>query len=163
MSIPDQQSRFHDLLGAGLGLLAAIFLVSSPWQVDTSGPDPFYKGPLIYPLLVLIFMVISAIPSVVRLVKPKQGQSWRLDGEGAPGKTVVILVFLLLFLPALFFFGLEFSAWAFLFASLYFLGYRGYGKLLFLPAIAVGLTVLVFKHLLQVYFPEPILWELMGW
>ncbi len=163
MGKPKDDSRFHDLLGAGLGLLAAVFLVASPWQIDTTGPDPFYKGPLIYPLMVLILMILSSLPSVIRLLRPRPGSSWLLDGEGPPRKTLVILIFLLAFLPALLFFGLEISASAFLVASLYYLGHRSLKRLVLVPLLTVGLTAVVFKYLLQVYFPTPILWELMGW
>lgn len=163
MDKPNEDSRFHDLLGAGVGLLAAVFLASSPWQIDTSGPDPFYKGPLIYPLMVLVFMVLSSIPSVIRLVRPKPGRTWTLDGEGPPKKTLVILIFLIAFLPTLLFFGLEVAASAFLVASLYYLGHRSVKRLVLVPVLTVGLTVLVFKYLLQIYFPTPILWDLLGW
>ncbi len=45
MSQPlNQASRWHDLAAVCLGGLAAVFLISAPWQVDTSGPDPFTRG-----------------------------------------------------------------------------------------------------------------------
>jgi hypothetical protein len=47
-------SRVHDLVGTILGLFAALMLATIRWQVDTSGPDPFYKGSLIFPILVSI-------------------------------------------------------------------------------------------------------------
>ena len=153
-------SRWHDLLAASLGGLAAIVLISAPWQVDTSGPDPFYKGPLIFPLLALGLMVLASLPAVWRLIKPPEGASWQLDGAGIPLKTIVVLGFLILFPAGLVLIGLEASSWGFLFSLLYYLGYRKPRTLILVPLIVTGLLVLIFKYVLDVFFPTPLVMEL---
>jgi hypothetical protein len=153
----EPSSRVHDLLATFLGGAAAFLLLSSRWQVDTTGPDPFYKGPLIFPLLVLSLMILASLPAAWRLAKPPEGASWRLEGAGVPIKTAVVLGFLIAYLFGLVIFGLELSSWAFLFISLYYLGHRTPLKLILIPLIVTGLVVLIFKHLLDVFFPTPLL------
>lgn len=157
------QSRVHDLFSSLLGAFAAFCLVTSPWNVDTEGPDPFYKGPLIFPIIVLTMMVVASLPACRRLVSPPEGSSWRLDGEGYPGKTLAVLILLIAMLVSLNLIGLEVSAFAFLGVSLYFLGHRSPVKLIVLPLVMTGLIVLIFKHFLGVFFPTPLvaewLWE----
>lgn len=160
---PKKQSRVHDLFSALLGSFAAFCLVTSPWNVDTEGPDPFYKGPLIFPVLVLSMMILASLPACGRLLSPPADSSWRLDGEGYPLKTLVVLGLLIAALFGLNLIGLEVSAWLFLSISLHYLGHRGFMKLLVLPVVITGLIYLVFKHFLGVFFPTPLivewLWE----
>jgi hypothetical protein len=157
------QSRFHDLFSAVLGLFAAFTLITSPWNVDTEGPDPFYKGPLIFPVMVLSMMILASLPACMRLLSPTEGSSWQLDGEGYPLKTLIVLGLLVAMLVSLNLIGLEVSACAFLILSLYFLGHRGPSKLVVLPLVMTGLIVIVFKYFLGVFFPTPLfaewLWE----
>jgi len=147
----------HDLFAALLGAAAAAVLISTPWQVDTSGPDPFYKGPLIFPLLVLVLMIVASLPAVWRLLNPPPGAGWHLDGAGVPVKTAVVLGLLVTYLFGLRLVGLEFSSWAFLFVSLVFLGHRSPLQLILIPLIVTGLVVVIFKHVLGVFFPTPLL------
>jgi hypothetical protein len=153
------QSRFHDLFAAGLGAFAAVCLITSPWNVDTEGPDPFYKGPLIFPIMVLSMMIIASLPACKRLFSPAFGSSWQLDGEGYPKKTLGVLGLLIAMLVGLNLIGLEVSALAFLGSSLYLLGHRGPVKLIVLPLVMTGLIVLIFKYFLDVFFPTPLLVE----
>ncbi len=163
MSRPrEPDSRVHDLLGAALGGAGALLLLSLPWQVDTSGPTPFYKGPLIYPLLVLGLTVLAALPSAWRLVRPPPGASWHLDGAGYPRRPAAVLLLLVGFLAGLVAVGLELSALGFLAASLYAVGQRHPAVLALVPLLATALVVVVFKHLLAVYFPEPLLWQYLA-
>ena len=159
----EHQSRVHDLFSAVLGAFAAFCLVTSPWNVDTEGPDPFYKGPLIFPIMVLSMMILASLPACKRLFTPPAGSSWHLDGEGYHLKTLLVLGMLIAMLVCLSVVGLEVSAFAFLSGSLFSLGHRGMFKLLVLPLIMTGLIVLVFKYLLGVYFPAPLVadwfWE----
>lgn len=158
-----KHSRVHDLLAAILGGIAALLLVTSPWNVDTEGPDPFYKGPLIFPVMVLSMMVAASVPAWLRLLFPPRNSSWRLDGSGYPVKTIVVLGLLIAALVALDLIGVEISCGAFLALSLYYLGERGWLRLVVLPLVMTGLIVLVFKYLLGVFFPTPLivdwLWE----
>jgi hypothetical protein len=153
------QSRVHDLLSASLGAFAAFCLITSPWNVDTEGPDPFYKGPLIFPIMVLSMMVLASLPACRRLFSPAAGSSWRLDGGGYPRKTLIVLGLLIAMLAGLNLIGLEVCALAFLSVSLYILGHRGPFKLIVLPLVMTGLIVLIFKYFLGVFFPTPLIAE----
>ncbi len=153
------QSRTHDLFSAFLGVFAAFALITSPWNVDTEGPDPFYKGPLIFPVMVLAMMILASLPACMRLLSPPADSTWRLDGEGYPKKTLVVLGLLIATLIGLNLIGLEVSAWLFLSISLYCLGHRGVLKLIVLPLVITGLLFLVFKHFLGVFFPTPLIVE----
>ena len=156
---PKAPSRTHDLFSAFLGAFAACCLITSPWNVDTEGPDPFYKGPLIFPVLVLAMMILASLPACVRLLFPPADSTWRLDGEGYPKKTLVVLGLLIAALVGLNLIGLEVSTWLFLSISLYYLGHRGVLKLMVLPLVITGLIFLVFKHFLGVFFPTPLIVE----
>jgi hypothetical protein len=156
---PKAPSRVHDLFSAFLGVFAAFSLITSPWNVDTEGPDPFYKGPLIFPVMVLAMMILASLPAWLRLLSPPADSTWRLDGEGYPKKTLVVLGLLIAALGGLNLIGLEVSAWLFLSISLYYLGHRGVLKLMILPLVITGLIVLVFKHFLGVFFPTPLIAE----
>jgi hypothetical protein len=155
----DNQSRVHDLFAAVLGAFAAVCLITSPWNVDTEGPDPFYKGPLIFPIMVLSMMILASLPACKRLFSPADGSSWQLDGDGYPIKTLIVLGLLIALLAGLSLIGLEICALAFLSGSLYLLGHRGPLKLIVLPLVMTGLIVLVFKYFLDVFFPTPFIAE----
>ncbi len=157
-----EDSRVHDLLAASLGAFAAMVLISSPWNVDTSGPDPFYKGPLIFPILILSLMILASLPAVRRLMSPPEEASWRLDGQGRPYKTLVVLGLLSANLFGLRLIGLEASTFLFLLISIYYLRHRRPLVFLLTPLVVTGLVVLVFKHFLQVWFPTPLLVEWLG-
>jgi hypothetical protein len=159
---PNQNSRFNDLFSAFLGGFAAFALLTSPWNVDTEGPDPFYKGPLIFPVMVLSMMIIASLPAWMRLLSPPADSSWRLDGKGFPKKTLVVLALLIALLAGLGLIGLEVSSWLFLSATLYYLGHRGVLKLVVLPLVMTGLIYLVFKYFLGVFFPTPMILEWLG-
>jgi len=152
-------SRLHDALSVFLGAFAAGVLITSPLNVDTSGPDPFYKGPLIFPIMALSLMVLAALPAAGRLLRPPAGAAWRLDGEGRPVKTFFILVFLVAHLFGLRLVGLEASSLLFLMGGFYSLNYRRPVHLLLIPILLTGIMTLVFKHFLQVWFPTPWLME----
>jgi len=159
---PQQHSRVHDLLAAALGGVAALFLVTSPWNVDTEGPDPFYKGPLIFPLIVLAMMTLASVPAWVRLLRPPRESAWHLDGRGYALKTLVVLGLLIAALVALDLVGLAASCLGFLVLSLYYLGERGWLRLVVLPAVMTGLIVVLFKVVLGVFFPTPLIVDWLG-
>lgn len=158
-----EHSRFNDLFSAFLGGFAAFALITSPWNVDTEGPDPFYKGPLIFPIIVLSMMIMASLPAWRRLLSPPADSSWRLDGKGFPRKTLVVLALLIALLAGLGLIGLEVSSWLFLSITIYYLGHRGVLKLFVLPLVMTALIVLIFKYFLGVFFPTPLvvewLWE----
>lgn len=155
-------SRTHDLLAVCIGAFAAVVLATSPLNVDTSGPDPFYKGPLIFPLLVLSLMILAAVPAAWRLLRGVPGARWYLDGAGWPVKTLLVLGLLVAQLCCLPIIGLEASGLIFLVAALYLLGVRQPARLFVLPLVVNGLLVLVFKYMLDVWFPTPLLVEWLG-
>ncbi len=156
---PPLESRAHDLLAVVIGAFAALTLITSPWNVDTEGPDPFYKGPLIFPIIILAMMILASLPACLRMIKPPQGASWHLDGEGFPLKTMIVLTLLCLSLVGVQVIGLEISALAFLAVGLRLAGHRGPLRLILIPVIITGLVVLVFKHFLGVFFPTPLIFD----
>lgn len=158
----ETRSRVHDLFGAFLGAAAAGILISSPWQVDTSGPDPFYKGPLIYPLIVLGLIILASLPSVWRLVKAHENADWKLDGGGFPLKPLVILLFLIAFLYGLIIFGLRLSCMLFIGVSLYYLRQRRPVVLVLVPIIMTGLIFILFRFFLDIWFPTPLILDWFG-
>ncbi len=158
----NRESRSHDLFALVLGALAAGVLISSPWQVDTSGPYPFYKGALIFPLLALGLMALASIPSALRMLKPPEGAGWRIDGEGPPAKTLLVFFLLVAFLAGIPLMGLEVSSVLFLGITLYYLGHRSPKVLISIPLILTGVNYILFKYLLDVYFPPPLLYEFFG-
>lgn len=155
-------SRVHDLAGTLMGGFALAMLITSPWQVDTTGPDPFYKGPLIFPVIVFGIMLAGALPSVRRLIRPVPGADWTLDGHGRPVRNLVILGLLVLFLGGLVFLGLEISTWLFLVLAMKITGQDSPGKLLLFPAAITLLLFLVFKLFLDIWFPQPLVLDLMA-
>ena len=157
--IKRQRSRTHDLLGAALGLFALVMLISSPWQVDTTGPDPFYKGPLIFPLSVLSMMVLASLPFWRRLLMPPPSAGWHLDGQGVPWRTVKVLGLLTFFLAGLVGVGLEIATPGFLLAALWVVEERSKVRLVMIPVCVTLVLWIFFKWLLDVWFPMPLLFE----
>jgi hypothetical protein len=159
---PAPESRMHDVLGAFFGLLGGFVLASIPWQVESADVYPFYKGPMIFPLGVSILMVLAGLPSLFRLFRPREGALWRVDGGGKPVKPLVVGGLLTGFVLGLGVIGLAPSTFLFLVLSLRYSGHRGILRGVLLPAIVAGVLVLTFKSLLDVWFPDPWLWERMG-
>jgi hypothetical protein len=149
-------SRTHDLLGSVLGIGALVLLVLSPWLVDTTGPDPFYKGPLLFPLITLALILAGSVPSLIRLVRPG-GARWYLDGLGRPVRAAKVLACLVLFLAGLMVFGLEISTLAFLAASLKLVGQDSRVKMVLVPLLVTVILAVIFKQILGVWFPEPLM------
>ena len=146
----------NDLLSALLGALGLGLLISTHWEIDTSVPYPFYKGPLIFPLIVLCLMVLASW----RIIHSRQDASWMVDGRGAPVKPAVLLGMMLFFVLGLRAFGLEVSAFLFTAAALYYLDYRGPWRCIGIPLLCAVVLSLLFKHALDIYFPKPWLFEL---
>jgi hypothetical protein len=149
-------SRTHDLLGSVLGIGALVLLVLSPWLVDTTGPDPFYKGPLLFPLITLALILAGSVPSLIRLVRPG-GARWYLDGLGRPVRAAKVLACFVLFLAGLMVFGLEISTLAFLAASLKLVGQDSRVKMVLVPLLVTVILAVIFKQILGVWFPEPLM------
>ncbi|MBU0972599.1 MAG: tripartite tricarboxylate transporter TctB family protein [Proteobacteria bacterium] len=150
-------SRVHDLLGSLLGVFAASMLISCPWQVDTSGPDPFYKGPLIFPLILFGLILAGSLPSMWRLCKPSLNASWYLDGQGKSLKSMVILGLLIVYLAGLMVIGLEVSTWLFLVIALKFVKQDSPLKITLIPLLITLILFFIFKIFLDVWFPEPLI------
>ncbi|THB81356.1 MAG: tripartite tricarboxylate transporter TctB family protein [Desulfobacteraceae bacterium] len=154
-------SRAHDLFGMLLGLFALFMLITIKWQIDTSGPDPFYKGPMIFPLIILLIMLAGSIPSMWRMIKPLPGSSWYLDGDGIPYRTIAVAVLLAFFPLGLTYLGLEISTWLFLFTGLQIVKQNALPKLIGIPLGITAAIYLVFKLFLDIWFPTPLLFELL--
>ena len=153
-------SRVHDLFGALLGLFALVMLVTISWQIDTTGPDPFYKGPLIFPLIVLFIILAGSLPSIWHMIKPVANASWYFDGEGIPYRTMVVGGLLALYPPGLTYLGLEITTWLFLVLGLKIVKQDSYVKLIIIPAAITAIIYLVFKFFLDIWFPTPLVFDL---
>lgn len=151
-------SRVHDLLGSALGVFALVMLLLSPWQVDRSGPDPFYKGPLLFPLITLCLMLAGSVPSIIRMVRPGKTQ-WYLDGHGKPFRAARVLGCLILYLGGLIFAGLEIATFVFLLAALKLVGQDTLVKLSVIPLLVTVILVVIFKYFLAIWFPEPLVMQ----
>ncbi len=160
----DPDSNLHDLLSVLLGFFGFILLVTLDWHIQPPAVDyPFYKGPKIFPLLVLSMMTVSALPSLYCLLRSFRQRRWRLDGYGLPAKPVVVTVLLVLFfLFGIAWVGIELSAFAFMSLSFLVVGYRRLTVTALYPLLYTAFIVLLFKHILKVWFPAPLLLSLFG-
>lgn len=155
------KSRVHDLFMSIIGIFAAVLLFNLNSAIDTKGAIyPFYKGPTIFPILVLSVMFIFSLPSMRRLLSPPADSSWYLDGKGIPYKPMMVFPLLAgFFLVGFIYIGLELSVFLFLFISLYMLKHRSLFKLLVIPAIYTIIIVYLFKYVLNIYFPTPLMFN----
>lgn len=162
---PAQKSSYHDLFMAILGGFAIFLLISIPISIEEPAADyPFYKGPAIFPIIILSVMCLSALPSFYRLLlKIKSREQWHLDGKGFP--TLPVKIFLLLivvFLSGFICIGLELACFLFFLVAMIFIGYRTWWKLILYPGLYTVFIVILFKYLLDIYFPEPLIYHLWG-
>ena len=155
------KSRIHDLLMTIIGIFAALLLFNLNSAVDTKGATyPFYKGPKIFPIFVLSIMFIFSLPAIHRLLFSLPDRSWYLDGKGIPYRPMMIFPLLAgFFLVGFIYIGLELSLFLFLFISLYMLKHRSLFKLLVIPAIYTIIIVYLFKYVLNIYFPTPLMFN----
>lgn len=152
-------SRVHDLAGAIFGFFAAVMLATIRWQIDTSGPDPFYKGSSIFPILVLSLMLLASVPAMWRLFRPPSDASWYLDGAGIPVKPGIVASLLVLYIAGLVYVGLAAASWLFMVVCLWVVGQRTPLKLVVVPTLMTGLLYLLFVKMLDVFFTTPVLFE----
>ena len=154
---PNPKSLVHDLFTMILGGGAAVLLATLRLHIDTTAvPYPFYKGPVLFPLIVLSTMVLACLPAFFRLIKRAPGGDLYLDGEGVPYRPAVILVFLIsFFIFGIAFIGVETSSFLFLLISSYCLGYRGIKSIILLPLFYTALIVIIFKYIFDIWFPQP--------
>ena len=155
-------SRSRDLLGAALGLFCAAMLALSSRLIDLDVPYPFYSGPLLVPMLALAMGTLASLPFWKRLLFPAAGASWRLDGQGAPAKPAAMLLLGALYPVLLLYIGLEAATFLVLGTELRYLARPRLRVLLAVTAVVTLTFRLVFKALLDVYFPTPILCETIG-
>lgn len=161
-SSADGRPRAHDVLAAVLGLAAVALLAGSPWLVDRSGPEPFYKGPLIFPLIALAIMAAGAVPAAIRLFMARAEAGVPLDGRGFPWTAARLFVLMCCFPFALAFIGLEASTFLFAAAGLSLIGH---GRPLVAVGIAACMTAVIhvtFKLVLDVWFPAPAILDLIA-
>lgn len=151
----------HDVLTAGIGLAAFVLFVLSPWLVDTSGPDPFYKGPLIFPMIVLAMTALAALPSALRIVRGPRARLFRVDGHGFPRRAALLFLLLCLFPLGIGVVGVQASTFIFVMAGLLAVGRPPVQ--VFLIAVLMTIAIhLVFRSFLDIWFPAPSILMLVG-
>ena len=162
---PVQNSAYHDLFMAILGGFAIFLLISIPISIEEPAADyPFYKGPSIFPIIILSVMSLSALPSFYRLIrKIKSRERWYLDGRGFPALPVkIFLLLVVVFLLGFIWIGLELACFLFFLAAMIVVGYRSWWKLCLYSLIYTVFIIVLFKYLLDIYFPEPLIYRLWG-
>jgi hypothetical protein len=161
---PNPGSHIHNLFSAILGGFAGTLLLTLNLHIDEPAADyPFYKGPKIFPILVLGVMAASSLPSLYRLIRTFRRGSWWLDGYGWPIKPAIVtfmLVFFFLF--GITWIGVGASVLAFMSLSFLVLGYRRIWANVFYPLLYSILIVVLFKYVLKIWFPEPLIFGLFG-
>ena len=150
-----ETSRTDGAFAALVGLAALGLLAASPFLVDTSGPDPFYKGPLIFPIVALSIAVLGAAPSTLAGLRAAR---WRIDGRGFPSAAVRLFLLASLFAPAIAAVGLDLATFVFVALGLALVGDRRPGRLLLAAAGITGAVDLAFVSALDIWFPSPWLW-----
>ena len=151
----------HGVLVVAIGIVTLVFFVLSPWLVDTSGPDPFYKGPLMFPLMVLGMTALAALPSAIRIVCSPTARSVHIDGHGFPRRTAVLFVLMCLYPTGIAALGLQAATFLVVLCGLLIVRRSSLQSLI----IATGLTLaihLIFRTFLNVWFPPPWIAMLAG-
>lgn len=159
----DPGAAAHDLVAAAIGAAALALLLGAPWLVDRSGPDPFYKGPLIFPLVALAIAVLAAVPAAFRLLRRvaaggEQGAAWRIDGRGFPLRGALLFGAMCLFPLGILAIGLQAASFLAVLLGLLAAGRTRPRAAL---AVAAAMTVLIhlaFRTFLDIWFPEPLFW-----
>ena len=161
---PDPNSKVHDLLTSAIGVFAAVLLATLNLNIPEPAANyPFFKGPRIFPILVLSVMALSALPSLFKLIKSSGRGGWRLDGYGPPYRPAVVTLMLVVFFQfGLDWIGLEVSVFLFMALSFWFLGYRRLGVNLIYPLIYTAIVLVLFKYVLDIWFAQPLVLELVG-
>lgn len=153
----------QDLLAAAIGLAALALLIGSPWLVDRDGPDPFYKGPLIFPVLVLALTVAAALPAQIRILRGGR-RSLRdrlhLDGAGFPRQGAALFALMCLFPLAIGAVGLDIASALALLAGLKLTG-RGWVQSVAVAAVLTLVIHLAFVTALDIWFPQPWLFDMI--
>jgi hypothetical protein len=143
----------HDLLAAAIGGAALFLLALSPWLVDLSGPEPFYKGPLIFPMMVLAMIVAGAVPSICRAALSSRDHL-HVDGSGFPARGATQFALMCLYPSAISAAGLEIATFTVIFLGLL-LNRRGLLQSAIIAAVLAMLVWLAFIAFLDIWFPQP--------
>ncbi len=159
----NQKSAFHDLFMAILGAFALLMLILIPYEIgETAANYPFYKGPHIFPAIILSVMTLSSLPACYRLIlKKEKDRRWYLDGKGFPLLPLKIFTTLIIiFLFGFIFIGIDLACFLFFIVAMYLIGYRKWWKLLLYSVIYTLFILILFKYSLDIYFPEPLIFSL---
>jgi len=161
----NHNSALHDLFMAILGCFAFLMLILTPYLIGEPAANyPFYKGPEIFPIIILSIMTISSLPAFYRLIILKEKEKrWYLDGKGFPILPLkILLTLILIFLIGFIYIGLELSCFLFFITAMYLIGCRLWWKLILYPTIYTTFILVLFKYMLDIYFPEPLIFSLWG-
>lgn len=140
-----------------IGLVALVLLVLSPMLVDRSGPDPYYKGPLIYPQIVLSLIVLAALAPAWRSLRAPRGfRNW----QGMPRRSLGVFAIMCLYPIGISAIGLAAASFIAIFAGLVTAGRRKREALIIAMIFAAVLWGL-FRGVLDIWFPSPWLFDVL--
>ncbi len=159
----NEPTSASDYCQAGLGLTGLILIGLSPWQLGLfETGEGWYRGDLLVPFISLGIMVLASIPAWVRLWQ-KRGRKFEADKEGLMLSTLYIFIFMLIFIGGLIFVGVVPSILILMPVTLYLLGQRNWLIISISTAVITTLAWLFFIKILDLYFPDPLLFEILGW
>ncbi|WBU62128.1 tripartite tricarboxylate transporter TctB family protein [Paracoccus albus] len=158
MSADEQpQSPGENLALALIGLVALILLVASPWLVDRSGPDPYYKGPLIYPQLVLAIIVVAALRPAIQAIRHPTG----IRGiDLMPRRSLGVFALMCAFPVMIAAIGLA-PACLLAMALGLITARQSWQRSLIIAIAGAAVLWLLFKGLLDIWFPQPWLLDMV--
>lgn len=159
MSVDAQtQSPGENLALALIGLVALILLVASPWLVDRSGPDPYYKGPLIYPQLVLAMIFVASLrPAIQAMRQPGGIHGLQLMPRRSLGVFVLMCAFPFMIAAV----GLAPACFLAMAFGLITAG-QSWQRSLIIAIAGAAVLWLLFRGLLDIWFPQPWLLDMIG-
>lgn len=157
----DRDPPGHDALAAAIGCVALFLFAFSPWLVDRSGPEPFYKGPLIFPMMVLAMIVAGAIPSIWRIAATRPAGPLRVDGKGFPLRGAFLFATMCLYPSTIAAIGLEAATFLALLLGML-IGGRSLLQSLGIAVLLTALAWIAVRAFLDLWFPQPWLLSTIG-
>ncbi len=151
----------HDLAACIFGLFFSAVILFTPWIVQLKGNADFISGPLVFPLTTLSISLVACLPSMYRIIRYNAFSLNKvIDFIAVPSSSFVLFLILIAFIPGLYFLGFELTVFILLTFSLAIYGYMKYA--LPISLIITFAVWFIFRYLLDIFFPEAIIFTLWG-